>query len=420
MIDLENKKECKEEIIKKYIKFVKKNGRKPKTKEYDPEYNLPDMGTIRKYFGGTRSLYKICETEVSKFEEMEFEKGKRLATEKVKKFLEREKTLPKQSDYRERKNDLPTIWEVRKYFGSIGKLNEECTGKKMLVARKMTKEELILSIQEFYRINDRLPGIKEFSLKNNMPTYRMIKKYYKGITELKNAAGFEIAKREKYDKKKIMKKFKEFVGKTGRKPSKEEYMSKYNLPDMGTIVKHYGSMESFYKAYEVAGGLKFEEIKRNKIKEEIVEKVKKFMKREGRFPSPPDYYVKNSIPNRSVVRKYFKSVDDLYVACTGEKKVRFSKMTKEDLILSVQEFYRINGRLPMKKEFILKNNLPSPNMVKKHYGGISELKNAAGFEIIIPGKKVTEEEIIRSLKDFYEREGRSPKAQEMTSKYGLP
>ena len=39
---------------------------------------------------------------------------------------------------------------------------------------------------------------------------------------------------------------------------------------------------------------------------------------------------------------------------------------------------------------------------------------------VIPGKKVTEEEIIRSLKDFYEREGRSPKAQEMTSKYGLP
>ena len=58
-------------------------------------------------------------------------------------------------------------------------------------------------------------------------------------------------------------------------------------------------------------------------------------------------------------------------------------------------------------------------MIKKYYNGILELKNAAGFRISIQGEKVTEEEIIKTLKDFYKREGRSPKAQEMSSKYGL-
>ena len=130
MINLKNEKYDKEKIIKKLINFVEKNGRKPKGKEYKPEYKLPVTETVIKYFGSLSSLYKICETEISKFEEMEFQKRKKKVIEKVKSFMEREKRLPKQLDYQMRKGNLPTLSEVTKYFKSMGNLNEECTGIK--------------------------------------------------------------------------------------------------------------------------------------------------------------------------------------------------------------------------------------------------------------------------------------------------
>lgn len=157
-------------------------------------------------------------------------------------------------------------------------------------------------------------------------------------------------------------------------------------------------------------------------KEEIIKQVKDFIKKNGRKPMKSEFNMKHNLPSPRTARNYFGTVVELFRECGLDEPLTIKEIKKEDIIRSIQEFYEEKGRLPKKAEFIKKNKLPTIDQIKLYFKGIGEAENASGFKVGEKKKIYTknEVEVIEAMKKFYEEEERLPLKEEIKAENGFP
>ena len=116
------------------------------------------------------------------------------------------------------------------------------------------------------------------------------------------------------------------------------------------------------------------------MKTEIIEAIKSFYEINGKLPIKTDFvYTKT---NYNQVRKYFGTWNNAIIAAGFEPKyVHKSNWSKEEILSSIQSFYKENSRVPQLREFKNSNlKYPASATVQRHFGSWNKAIEAAGFE----------------------------------------
>ena len=157
-----------------------------------------------------------------------------------------------------------------------------------------------------------------------------------------------------------------------------------------------------------------------KQKEKIKIQMSAFLKKYKRRPRKEEYYNKYNLSCPRTIKKYYGSIDNLFRECGEHVPITIKEVTREDIIRQINDFYKREGRVPVKEEFILSNDLPTISHIKKYFSGITEAKIASGFNVSDRTKENTEEEVIEAIQKFYEENERLPNKNEIKAQYGFP
>ena len=157
-----------------------------------------------------------------------------------------------------------------------------------------------------------------------------------------------------------------------------------------------------------------------KQKEKIKIQMSAFLKKYKRRPTKKEFYNKYNLPCARTIKKYYGSIDNLLRECGEHVPITIREVTREDIIRQIKDFYKREGRLPVKEEFILSNDLPTIQHIKKYFSGMVEAKIASGFNVSDRIKENTEEEVIEAIQKFYKENERLPNKNEIKAQYGFP
>jgi hypothetical protein len=157
-----------------------------------------------------------------------------------------------------------------------------------------------------------------------------------------------------------------------------------------------------------------------KQKEKIKIQMSDFLKKYKRRPTKHEYYNRYNLSCPRTIKKYYGSIDNLLRECGEHVPITIREVTREDIIRQIKDFYKREGRLPKKEEFILSNDLPTIQHIKKYFRGITEAKIASGFNVSDRTKEITEEEVIKAIQNFHEQNERLPNKNEIKAQYGFP
>ena len=94
-----------------------------------------------------------------------------------------------------------------------------------------------------------------------------------------------------------------------------------------------------------------------------------FFKKYKRRPRKEEYYNKYNLSCPRTIKKYYGSIDNLFRECGEHVPITIKEVTREDIIRQINDFYKREGRVPVKEEFILSNDLPTISHIKKYFSG---------------------------------------------------
>lgn len=190
------KKYSEEEILLQLKEYYKRNN-KITQYGFSKDKTVCSPNAVIYRFGSWEAALKMAEIKY-RVEKLSVEEKKEKIRKQVKLYIIKTGKLPSKLAYRPY-NELPSMMSIYKYFGSKEKLYKELGYSSKKFGELLSKKQVIKRIQEFYRKEGREPGLRDFRVKNNLPTYKNIKKYFSGITEAKILAGFKTA--DHYKKK---------------------------------------------------------------------------------------------------------------------------------------------------------------------------------------------------------------------------
>lgn len=159
-----------------------------------------------------------------------------------------------------------------------------------------------------------------------------------------------------------------------------------------------------------------EEKQKEKIKIQMLDFLEKYKRR----PKKAEYLNRYNLSCPRTIKKYYESINRLLRECGEHVPITIREVTKKDIIRQINDFYKREGRLPVKEEFVLSNNLPTIQHIQKYFTGIEEAKIASGFNVSNRKKEYTKIEVIEIIKQFNEKNGRLPKKAEIKGANGFP
>lgn len=145
--------------------------------------------------------------------------------------------------------------------------------------------------------------------------------------------------------------------------------------------------------------------------EELIDLLKQLSKQLNK-PSPSAVDCNNTpgYPNASTYRSRFGSWNNAKSAAGLLNINKFSQKTHEDLISSLKAFYEKNKRAPTQKECRASNGLYGPNTYKDRFGSWDKALEKAGIDKnTLRSTQVSDEELLESLRQFYQENGYAPR-----------
>lgn len=145
--------------------------------------------------------------------------------------------------------------------------------------------------------------------------------------------------------------------------------------------------------------------------EELINLLKQLAKHLNKAsPSAADCSNTPGYPNPSTYRSRFGSWNNAKAAAGLLNINKFSQKSDEDLIASLKSFYEKNKRVPTQKECRASNGLYGPNTYKDRFGGWNNALEKAGIgKNTLRSNQVTDEELLDSLWQFYLENGYAPR-----------
>lgn len=373
-----------EMIVSGFRVFKETNGRFPKANELRRKNNLPSYSFIRKEYGGLSDFKRTYFPE--EYSEKRIAKtSRRWNKEKVltaiDEFIAVNNRLPKSMEFCSDNNLPSATWMSGHIEGSITTFLKQNYPQYCKVTEKTKRrdnwdrETVILSIEKFINVNDRLPLLREFNKTNGLPSLSVVEKY---------------------------------LGCYVKKWLEKTYPELYEM-----------MLQSRKKCS------KERKSKRIHWSKEMVENsIEEFVKREGRLPLSSEFRKENNLPSHSLFRnvtqmsrtEFYK---EKYSHLIHTLKKSIPDWDKDKILEAVRGFISENGRFPNQKEFTKTYNLPSVTTVNEYFDNISSLREEYFNDVKFNGVW-TEKEILDALLKFKEEYNRFPKIVEWRNRYGLP
>lgn len=191
----------------------------------------------------------------------------------------------------------------------------------------------------------------------------------------------------------------------GKPIEKEQIMTEYYRGKDPVVIDEYvhylSTAQSFYP-----------EPKWNKTK--ATKALREFHTKHGVIRSADLVTHRTGVPNRTTIRRYWKSVK----ACFEDLGFSVKEQrgwTKETAAAALLQFFQV------KKDVLItdlgtRNRLPSKKIIEKFWGNWKACTKALHFD----EKKWDEEKVKTAIRNFRKIHGRAPKKRELTLAYGLP
>lgn len=116
--------------------------------------------------------------------------------------------------------------------------------------KKYTKESIIESIQRFYEINDRIPNTRDFAGSLIYPSFNTIKRHFGSWNYAIQMSGFSSKNQGNYTKEKIIKAIQDFYRLNNRIPTTVDFHKNIKYPSFTTVQKYFITWNN---AIEAAG-----------------------------------------------------------------------------------------------------------------------------------------------------------------------
>lgn len=147
-------------------------------------------------------------------------------------------------------------------------------------------------------------------------------------------------------------------------------------------------------------------------KESIIESIQRFYSENGRNPICRDFDTNPEYPNHVTVMKHFGKWSTA-ITLAGLKAVTRTNYSKEDVIISIQNFYYLNNKVPVAEDFRENTKYPNCATVRRHFKNWNAAIEAAGFEIVNKSTKkpysdYSKEGIILAIQKFHAKYNRIP------------
>lgn len=257
-------------------------------------------------------------------------------------------------------NNLPPIKYVYKYYGDFSSLKQEFNLKQIVWNRETIKEAL----ENYVKIHGDIFQ-KDLKTCNGFPSYPCIIKYYpeyEGLNELKNNL-FNLKIRNQWTKEKVIDEAKRFVQKNGKITLKDLTL-KNNLPTARVIYKYFGTMENFQKLVGSQISKKNELITISDI-DKYVEEL--FQARDRIFNTRKDLLDVFPVSESVIYKNFgtFDLFCEKYnIVIKKKKKAKFTKQEIDDIILA---YIKGGNSIPKVAKDLVKLGLPSRDVIMRYY-----------------------------------------------------
>lgn len=143
-------------------------------------------------------------------------------------------------------------------------------------------------------------------------------------------------------------------------------------------------------------------------KEKIDESIDNFYENNGRYPVYGELGAKNNLPSASPMRRlydglnnYYSSRDiktDSHLRPNNGKNKR--SWTKNEIDIAFDTFILENGRIPISRELIFLNNLPTFDTIGRIYGSLNKYYEYRGWETNKEKINWDKDSITKTVKEF--------------------
>ena len=277
----------------------------------------------------------------------------------ISKFIESKGNITK-IDFSRVYNNLPSFYYVTKYYGDFKTLKKAFNIKEKIIWNRETiKEALEKYINKYGNVFE-----KDLKVKNNLPSYPCLIKYYpefSGLNELKLNM-FNLKVRTQWSREDAIQAGKTFVNKNGKIRLKD-LNSSNNMPNAKVIYRYFGSLENFQKAI----GSKVSHRNELITMKEIEKAVNETLNSKKTFETTKDLFKVFPI-SQSVIYRNFGSIESFYkkynICILKKKKSKFSKQEIDDIIL---KYIKDGKKIPSAAKELVSLGMPSRDAIMRYY-----------------------------------------------------
>ena len=278
----------------------------------------------------------------------------------VKSFIEKKGSIRK-VDFSRAYNNLPSVWYVREYYGTLGNL-QKAFGVEDL-SNSWNRESIKQALVDFIAIHGDIVQ-KDLKKQNNLPSYPCILKHYPEYETLarfkREVLGLETV-HDEWNKADIIEAGKRFVEKHG-KVAESDLKAKNGLPTTSIVYKHFGTLANYQQAIGAPV------LKNSFVSIEDIEKaLKEYFKDKEYVIESSKAFFDSFIYSKSTIEARYGSFSKFCkqygINVLNTKKGSYSKKEIDDAIHS----WVFSGNGIPKSKDLSKLGFPSMSSIMKYY-----------------------------------------------------
>ena len=275
-------------------------------------------------------------------------------------FIDKKGTINK-VDFNRVYNNLPSIKYVYKYYGDFQTLKQSFNLKESTVWNRETIKE---ALENYIKING---NVLEKNLKsyNGLPSYPCVIRHYPeytGLNEMKKDM-FNLKIRNNWTKDKVLEAGKKFVEAHG-KITQKDLVLENDLPTARVIYKYFNSMEEFQKLIGANVSKKPELITMQDI-DKTIEKI--FDSRNRIFETRKEFLEIFPISISVIYKNFesFDLFCEKYnIVINKRKKAKYTKQEIDNIVLN---YIKEGNSIPKSAKELVKLGLPSRDVIVRYY-----------------------------------------------------
>jgi hypothetical protein len=266
-----------------------------------------------------------------------------------------------------------TAYMYKQLYGSWAKALNQAGIKGIKDKKNWTDEELRDSWDRLEKELGRRPTAKECDACEYTASYKLY--------------STRLNKNLKLDKEKMLENLKKLANELGRIPTQEDNNKCSYTNATSSYNKHFGSWNNALKLLGFAA-----HEKQRLTKEELLDILAKKCKELGRAPLIAE------IPHRTSYKRKFGSLDNAF-DLIGVKRVK--SCTDEELIETIQKFYKENGRAPTVYECRDCEYLFAPTTYSNRFGTFLKAIEIAEVPLNEKNRSVAEKDLFNYISSIY-------------------